>query len=418
MIKINDIKKAKANFWKIVKETPLQYSERLSKEYWANIYLKREDLQIVRSYKIRWAYNLINSLSDKEKANWVVCASAGNHAQWVAITCSHLKVKWTIYMPVTTPEQKVYKTKKFGWKYVDVVLIWDTFDEALAWAKHFEKENNASFVHPFDDDRIITGQATIWLEVFSQIWTRNEDKIDYIICPIWWGWLISWIINLKNEVSIKTKIIWVEPEWAPAMKHSLEVWENRSLHKIDTFVDWAAVKKVWDNTFNYVQNEKIEVYTCHENSICSTIQEYLREDWIVVEPAWALSTDVLKNKEVQEQIKWKTVVLIVSWSNFDFERLPEVKERALKYEWLKRYILVSFPQRPWALKEFLNFFSDNDDITRFEYLKKSNKDKAPALVWIQSNDSKNFDILFEKIKKAWIHFEDITNNDMYFDLLI
>lgn len=418
MIKLSDIEEAKNNFWKIVKETPLQYSERLSKEYWAKIYLKREDLQIVRSYKIRWAYNLINSLSDWEKKNWVVCASAWNHAQWVALTCKDLKIIGTIYMPVTTPEQKVYKTKKFWWEFVDVVLIWDTFDEALMWAKNFEKENNASFVHPFDDERIITGQATIWLEIYNQIESRKEEKIDYIICPIWWWGLVSWIINVKNSLSPNTEVIWVEPAWAPAMKHSLEVWENRSLHKIDTFVDWAAVKKVWDNTFNYVKEEWVEVFLSPENRLCSTIQEYLREDWIVVEPAWALSTDILKEKEIQEKIKWKTVILVISGSNFDFERLPEVKERALKYEWLKRYILVSFPQRPWALKEFLNFFSSSDDITRFEYLKKSNKDKAPALVWIQSDNAHNFEILFEKIKKAWIHFEDITDNDMYFDLLI
>lgn len=418
MIKLEDIKNAKSSFKEIVKETPLQYSERLSKEYWANIYLKREDLQIVRSYKIRWAYNLINLLTNDEKSKWVVCASAWNHAQWVALTCKTLKIKWTIYMPITTPEQKVYKTKKFGWEFVEVVLMWDTFDEALIWAKHFEKEHKASFVHPFDDDRIITWQATVWLEIFEQIKTRNKSDIDYIICPIGWWWLISWIINFKNHISPETKIIWVEPAWAPAMKHSLDVGENRSLHKIDTFVDGAAVKKVWDNTFNYIKEEGIKVFLSPENRLCSTIQEYLREDAIVVEPAWALSTDILKDKDVQEKIKWKTVVLVVSGSNFDFERLPEVKERALKYEGLKRYILVSFPQRPWALKEFLNFFWDNDDITRFEYLKKSNKDKAPALVWIQTNNPNNFDILFEKMKRSWIHFEDITDNDMYFDLLI
>jgi threonine dehydratase len=413
-IKFRDVQKAKENFWKFIKTTPLIKSDRLSKKYDAKIFLKREDLQPVRSYKIRWAFNLISSLSNKEKKAWVVCASAWNHAQWVAITCKELKIKWTIFMPTTTPEQKIYKTKKFWWEYIDVILQWDTFDEALAWARKFQKENKSSFVHPFDDERIIIGQATIWLEIFEQL----KKKPDYIICPIGWWWLVSWLINVISEISKETKIIWVEPEWAAAMKLSLEEWKNISLDKIDTFVDWAAVKKEWDITFKTAKKYWLKVYTCPENRICSTIQEYLREDWIVVEPAWALSTDVLKEKEIQKIIKWKKVVLIISWSNFDFERLPEVKEKSLKYEWLKRYILVDFPQRPWALKEFLNFFWESEDITRFEYLKKSNKEKAPALVWIQTDEPKNFKIFFEKLNKSAIQYDDITDNSMYFDMLI
>lgn len=413
-IKLSKIQKAKENFWHFIKTTPLIYSERLSKKYWANIYLKREDLQPVRSYKIRWAFNLINSLTKKEKLTWVVCASAWNHAQWVAITCNHLKIKWTIFMPTTTPEQKVYKTKKFGWEYVDIVLIWDTFDEALKAAREFEKKYKASFVHPFDDKKIITWQATIWLEIIKQ----SKEKIDYVICPIWWWWLISWLINVFSSLSPKTKLIWVEPLWAPAMYCSIKNWKNETLEKIDTFVDWAAVKRVWDLTFEYVKENKVDIYLSPENRVCSTIQEYLREDWIVVEPAGALSTDILKEKEVQKKIKNKNVVLIISWSNFDFERLPEVKEKSLKFEGLKRYILVNFPQRPWALKEFLNFFWESEDITRFEYLKKSNKEKAPALVWIETSNSENFKIFFEKLNLAWIQYEDITNNWMYFDLLI
>lgn len=414
MIKLASIRNAKNNFWEIVKETPLEYSHRLSKEYGANIYLKREDTQIVRSYKIRWAYNLINSLSQKEKDCWVVCASAWNHAQWVALTCNHLKVKWTIFMPVTTPDQKVYKTKKFGWNYVDVVLLWDTFDDALEWAKKFEKEKWATFVHPFDDKRIITWQATMTLEIFSQ----TKKNIDYIICPIWWWGLISWVINVVSQISPETKIIWVESEWAPACSHSLEVWENRTLHKIDTFVDGTSVKRIWDITFDYIKNAGIEVFLSPEDRVCSTILEYLKEDGIVIEPAWTLSTDILKDPRIKEKIKWKNVVLIVSGWNFDFERLQEVKERSLKYEWLKRYLIVNFPQRPWALKEFLNFLGEHDDITRFEYLKKSNKDRAPVFMWIQTNDPQNFEIMFEKLKKSWIHYKDVTHDSMYFDLLI
>lgn len=413
-IKLNKIIKAKENFWKFIKTTPLILSERLSKKYWAKIFLKREDLQVIRSYKIRWAFNLINSLTKQEKKIGVVCASAWNHAQWVAITCNHLKIKWTIFMPTTTPEIKIYKTKKFGWKYIDIIMMWDTFDEALRWAKEFESKFKTNFVHPFDDEKIITGQATIWLEIIKQL----KEEINYIICPIWWWWLVSWLINVFKQLSPKTKIIWVEPFWAPAMYNSLKNNKNETLEKIDTFVDWAAVKRVWEIPFEYVKEYWLEIFLSPENRVCSTIQEFLREDWIVVEPAWALSTDILKDKEVQKMIKWKNVVLIISWSNFDFERLPEVKEKSLKYEWLKRYILVNFPQRPWALKEFLNFFWENEDITRFEYLKKSNKEKAPALVWIETNNPENFKIFFNKLNLSWIQFEDITDNWMYFDLLI
>lgn len=412
MIKLADIIQAKMNFWNFIKNTNLEKSYRLSKHYQADIYLKREDTQEVRSYKIRWAYNLISSLSKEEKDKWIVAASAWNHAQWVALTCNELKIKWNIYMPVTTPWQKVYKTKKFWWKYINVILTWDTFDDAYLAAREDEKKNWTIFVHPFNDERIIAWQATIWYEIIEKL----KNKPDYIICPIWWWWLVSWMISAINQLSPKTKIIWVEPEWAPAMKESLIIWENISLEKIDTFVDWASVKKVWWKTFEICQKYKLKVITSPENRICSTILEFLREDWIVMEPAWALAIDSLK--DLKNEIKWKSVVVIVSWWNFDFERLPEIKERSMKYEWLKRYLIVSFPQRPWALKEFLNVLWPDDDISRFEYLKKTNKEKAPALIWIETTNKKNFETIFKKLDSCNINYEDITDNDMYFDLLI
>ena len=216
-ITLESIKKAKQDFWDFIKTSPLEFSDRLSQKYDAEIYLKREDLQSVRSYKIRWAFNKINSLSNEEKNAWVVCASAGNHAQWVAITCQELKIKGTIYMPITTPEQKVYKTRKFGWEFVDVVLVWDTFDEALAKSFEFKEKNWATFVHPFDDYKTIEWQATVSLEIF--------DKMvpDYIICPIWGGGFISGQILAKKLLNVHTKIIWAEPLWASWMKKSLEL---------------------------------------------------------------------------------------------------------------------------------------------------------------------------------------------------
>lgn len=411
-ITIEDIKKTKKDFWDFIKTTNLEYCDRLSKKYKAKIYLKREDLQPVRSYKIRWAFNKINSLSEKEKKAWVVCASAWNHAQWFAITCAHLKIKWAVFMPITTPEQKVYKTKQFWWKFCEIFLVWDTFDEALKASEKYQKETWACYVHPFDDPKTIEWQSTIALEIFEQM----EEKLDYIVCPIWWWWVISWIILWTKILSPHTKVIWAEPAWASWMKNSLELWINSSLEKVDIFVDWAAVKKEWELTFKIAKDYCLEIVSCPENRICTTILEYLKEEWMIVEPAWALSTDALK--DLWDKIKWKTVVLIISWSNFDFERLPEVKERSMKYEWLKRYFIINFPQRPWALKDFLNSLWKNDDIERFEYLKKSAKTNAPVFIWIKTDNKKNWKEITKKMEKMWFKYNDITDDDLYFDLLI
>lgn len=411
MITLKDIIAAKLRFWKVVKDTPLQYSERLSKIYWAEIYLKREDLQKVRSYKIRGAYNLISSLSEQERKKWVVCASAGNHAQWFALSCCELKIQWVVYMPVTTPEQKVYKTKQFGGKYIQVHLIWDTFDQALISAQNYQNKTWATFVHPFDDVKIITGQATIWLEIYEKI-----SEPDIIICPIGGGWVISWIITARNLLYKNTEIIGVEPEWAASMMESLKAGKNNSLTKIDTFVDGASVARVWEHNFTICKENSIEVITCPENRICSTILEFLREDGIVLEPAWAIESDALKS--LSGRIKGKKVVVIVSGWNLDFERLPEIKERSLRYEGKKRYYLVKFPQRPWALKSFLEFLGPDDDIARFEYMKKSNRNTAPVMIGIEALWNNNFEKIEQSMGEWWFSFENITNNDMYFNLLV
>lgn len=395
-----------------IKETPLEKSERLSKLYEADIYLKREDRTKVRSYKIRGAFNLISGLSLSEKQAWVVCASAGNHAQWFAITCAHLKVMGTVFMPVTTPEQKVHKTKRFGGEYIDIQLVGDTFDEAFAQSKVFEEESWATFVHPFDDPRIIEWQAGVAIEIIKQL----GEKPDIVICPIGWGWISAGIINVLSELSPTTEIIGVEPAGAPAMKESLEKGKLTALNKLDIFVDGAAVKTVGKTNFAILKKSKVQIHTVPENRVCSTILEYLKEDGIVVEPAGALSTDVLK--DIKEQVKWKKVVVVVSGWNFDFERLPEIKERSRKFEWLKRYFLVSFPQRPGALKDFLACLWPDDDIARFEYLKKSNKDKAPVFIGIETIDKKNFAAVTKKMEKKWFKYTDITDDDLVFDLLV
>lgn len=415
MISQESLLKAKYTLWKFIKPTPLLYSERLSKKYEANIWLKREDLSPVRSYKIRWAYNLISQLTESEKKVWVVCASAGNHAQWVALSCKELKIYGTIFMPRTTPEQKIYKTKQFWGNFIEIVLVGDTFDEAYNEAKKFEKEHQATFVHPFDDERIISGQATVSLEIFDDL-EKKWVTADIIVCPIGWGGVASWTIYGGRYFSPTTKIYGVEPLWAPSMKKALETGENKPLEKVDIFVDGASVKRVGDKTFEICKKYNLPIITCPENRVCSTILEFLKEDWTVVEPAWALATDALK--DMKDVIKWKNIVVIVSGGNFDFERLPEVKERSMKFEGLKRYFVVSFPQRPWALKDFLNCLWDDDDIARFEYLKKSNKDKAPVLIWIETKEKKNFESIVKSMEQLGFKYQDITNDELYFDLLI
>ncbi|MCH8518168.1 threonine ammonia-lyase IlvA [Candidatus Gracilibacteria bacterium] len=411
MLTLENILAAKYRFGEVVKNTPLEYSERLSKKYQAEIYLKREDLQKVRSYKIRGAYNLISSLSKEEQKKGVVCASAGNHAQGFALSCSELGISGVVYMPVTTPEQKVYKTKQFGGKYIEVKLIGDTFDQALKAAKEYEAKNGSTFVHPFDDERTIVGQATLGLEIFEGL-----PEVDMIVAPIGGGGVISGVITTRNILEKNTEIIGVEPEGAASMKRSLELRENTTLEKIETFVDGAAVARVGEMPFRLCRDNNIEVITAPENRICSTILEFLREDGIVLEPAGALESDGLKT--LGERLKGKKVVVIVSGGNLDFERLPEIKERSLRYEGKKRYYLVKFPQRPGALKSFLEFLGPDDDIARFEYMKKSNRNTAPVLIGIEALGKDNFLTIEHNMQENGFSFENITDNDMYFNLLV
>ncbi|NDK08896.1 threonine ammonia-lyase IlvA [Candidatus Gracilibacteria bacterium] len=420
IISLERIIDAKNIFGDFIQTTPLQYSPRLSKKYNAQIYLKREDLNQVRSYKIRGAFYLINSLSEKEKQRGVVCASAGNHAQGFAYSCNKLKIKGTVFMPVTTPEQKVYKTKQFGGKYIDIVLIGDTFDDALKKAREFEKKTKAVFVHPFDDERIIVGQATIGYEIFKQFDEKKSktgiSEPDFIICPIGGGGVISGLISYTKLEKKKTKIIGAEPLGACSMKNSIECKTNSTLDSIDVFVDGAAVGRVGDITFDICNNYSLEIVSCPENRISSTILEYLKEDGIVTEPAGALSTDALK--DLKEKIEGKVVVLIISGGNFDFERLPELKERSMKYEGLKKYFLVNFPQRPGALKEFLECLGKGDDIERFEYLKKSAKNTAPVFIGIKTNDKKNWKNITSNMEKLGFRYKDVTDDELYFSLLV
>lgn len=397
---------------KVVHKTPLQLSRNLSKKYECKVYLKREDLQVVRSYKIRGAYNMMSSLPAETLAKGVVCASAGNHAQGFAYSCKKLNAKGVVFMPVITPNQKITQTKMFGEDFIEVRLTGDTFDDCAAAAKIYTEENGLTFIPPFDDLRIIEGQGTVAVEVLEE-----QADIDYVFIPVGGGGLSAGIGSYFKTYSPKTKIIGLEPEGAPSMYEALKAGHPVTVENIDRFVDGAAVKRVGDITFGICKDVLDDMHLVPEGKICSAILKLYNEDAIVVEPAGALSIAALDN--FAEEIKGKTVVCIVSGSNNDIDRMQEIKERSLQYEGLKHYFLIRFAQRPGALKEFVNHvLGENDDITRFEYMQKHNKETGPALVGVELRSRTDYDALLANMKKYQINFTELNKNDNLFGYLV
>ena len=410
---ISDVNVAAGAIKHVSAVTPLRLSHRFSKLYGANIFLKREDLQEVRSYKIRGAYNKISSLSLKESQNGVVCASAGNHAQGVALSCKLLKIKGTIFMPTPTPLQKVEQVEMFGEDYVDIKLVGDTFDDAYHAAITVCKQQGQTFIHPFNDKKVIEGQATVALEILKQY----NKTIDYLFLPVGGGGLSAGVSSVFKVLSPKTKIIGVEPSGAPSMSVSIKNNENTTLTEIDKFVDGAAVKRVGDLTFPICKANLYDMVTVPEGKICQTILDMYNRDAIVVEPAGALSLAALDS--YAETIKHKTVVCVVSGSNNDITRTAEIKERALLYKNLKHYFIVKFPQRAGALKEFVvNILGPNDDITHFEYTKKSNRENGSAVVGIELKDAKDLHPLIDKMKARNFYGDYLNNTPDLFRFLV
>ncbi len=408
------ILKAKKVLSNVVETTPLKLNEHLSEEFGSKIYLKREDLQVVRSYKIRGAYNLMSQLSAAQKKQGVVCSSAGNHAQGFALSCSLLKIKGIVFMPVTTPKQKVSAVERLGKRYVDIVLSGDTYDDAKNAAIKFTQKENKIFVSPFDHKLIIEGQGTVGLEVLEQM---GKKKIDYVFVPIGGGGLAAGIITWFKQFSPATKIIGVEPAGAPAMEQSIKKNKVILLDKIDSFVDGAAVKQVGHITLPICKKGLDDMVLVPEGRICTRILQLYNQDAIVAEPAGALSIAALDF--YKEQIKGKTVVCILSGGNNDIERMPDIKERSLIYEGLKHYFIIKFPQRSGALKQFVNkVLGENDDITLFEYTKKNSKESGPALVGIEQKNRSDYDALLQRMKKYKVDYIPIQENPMLFNFLI
>ncbi|MEP2058999.1 MAG: threonine ammonia-lyase [Maribacter litoralis] len=410
---LDDVLQAAQTISEISEETPLTDSIRLSKQFDCQIRLKREDLQRVRSYKIRGAFNKISSLTNEERNKGVICASAGNHAQGVAFACCHLKIKGTIYMPSVTPKQKVEQTKLFGGEWVDVVLQGDTFDDSSQAAKIYGDKTGKIFVHPFDDPKIIEGQATVGLELIEQA----KKPIDYLFVCIGGGGLASGLISVFSQLSPSTKIIGVEPKGAPSMKTAIDSGKVVFLEKIDKFIDGAAVKQVGSLTYPICNYYLDNMITVDEGKVCQTILDLYNRDAIVVEPAGALSIAALD--EYKDEIVGKNVVCIIGGSNNDITRTAEIKERALLYGKLKHYFIIRFPQRPGALKEFVvDILGPTDDITHFEYSKKSSRENAPAVVGIELKHPDDLKPLIERMKNNNFYGDYINDKPDLFEYLV
>lgn len=407
-----DFVKAAERLKKVVNRTPVSYNHSLSRKYHCDIFLKREDLQVVRSYKLRGAYNMMSNLPPEQLQRGVVCASAGNHAQGFAYSCKKLNAHGVVFMPTITPNQKVTQTKMFGEDFIEVVLIGDTFDDCSVAAKQYTLENNMVFIPPFDDPRIIEGQGTVGLEILEDV-----SHVDYLFLPVGGGGLAAGVGAYFKTYSPKTIIVGVEPEGAPSMLEALKAGHPVTLDNIDRFVDGAAVKRVGNLTFSICKDVIDVMHLVPEGKVCSTILKLYNEDAIVVEPAGALSIAALD--DFADEIKGKKVVCIVSGSNNDIDRMQEIKERSLQFEGLKHYFLITFAQRPGALREFVNdVLGPNDDITRFEYVQKHNKESGPALVGIELKHRRDYDQLLRNLNSLNFTYTELNKNDHLFGYLV
>ena len=395
-----------------VVHTPLEYNERLSEKYKAEIYLKREDKQVVRSYKLRGAYNMMCQLPSELIQQGVVCASAGNHAQGVAYSCKKLKIKGTIFMPEITPKQKISQTNLFGNGWINIVLIGDTFDDCLAEALRYTEKNNMTFVPPFDNYHVIEGQGTVGVEVLADL-----PETEVVIMPIGGGGLASGAGTYFRQTKPDILLIGVEPEGAPSMDAAFKAGRPIKLDQINRFIDGAAVKSVGLLTYPICREVLDEILLIPEGKVCTSILKLYNEDAIVAEPAGALAVASLDL--CAEQIKGKKVVCIVSGGNNDIERMQEIKEKSLLFEGLKHYFIVRFPQRPGALKLFVNdVLGPHDDITRFEFIKKTERESGPALVGIELKDREDYNGLVEKMKTFKFEIIELNQDQTLFEYLV
>ncbi|MBW6416266.1 threonine ammonia-lyase IlvA [Celeribacter sp. PS-C1] len=397
-------REAEALVRRLFEPTPCLRNDHLSQAFECDVWLKREDLTPVRSYKLRGAWNAMIKAREKDpNIGLFVCASAGNHAQGVAFACRQFGVRGVIFMPVTTPQQKIDKTKVFGGEMVEIRLVGDYFDNTLEAAKTYCAEEGGHFLAPFDDLDVIEGQATVAVEFMSQM------VPDIVVLPVGGGGLSAGVVSYLKATAPQTEVYFVEPMGGRSLKAAVAEGNPVTLSDVDSFVDGAAVARIGELPFESLRDISPDhILACPEDRICSTMLEMLNVEGIVLEPAGALSIDALQ--DIRDEIRGKRVVCVTSGGNFDFERLPEVKERAQRFRNLKKYFILRMPQRPGALREFLDMLGPNDDIARFEYLKKSARNFGSVLIGIETDNPDNFAHLFKKMDAAGLVYRDITSD--------
>ncbi|HEM2865306.1 TPA: threonine ammonia-lyase IlvA, partial [Streptococcus suis] len=415
-ITAKNVEQAYSVLKRVVVRTPLDYSRYLSEKYGATIYLKRENEQRVRSFKIRGAYYAISQLTDDEKSRGVVCASAGNHAQGVAYTCQEMQIPATIFMPITTPQQKIGQVKFFGGDYVEIRLVGDTFDESAKAAQDYTQESGKTFIDPFDDENVQAGQGTVAYEILEEA-EEQTISFDQILVPIGGGGLVAGVSAYLKEHAPEIKIVGVEASGARSMKAAFDKGRPVKLDQIDKFADGIAVQKVGKSTYEVARKYVDRLIGVDEGWISGTILDLYSKLGIVAEPAGAATIAALE--VVKDQIKGQTICCIISGGNNDINRMPEMEERALIYEGIKHYFVVNFPQRPGALREFVNeILGPNDDITRFEYIKRANKGTGPVLIGIALGDKKDYAQFISRLEEFDPQYINLHENDSLYKMLV
>lgn len=416
MITAKNVEQAYEVLKRVVVRTPLDFSRYLSEKYGATVYIKRENEQRVRSFKIRGAYYAISQLSNEEKSLGVVCASAGNHAQGVAYTCQEMQIPATIFMPITTPQQKIGQVRFFGGDFVDIRLVGDTFDESAQAAQEFTKESGKTFIDPFDDENVQAGQGTVAYEIMEEA-QEQTISFDQILVPVGGGGLVAGVSAFLKENAPEIKIIGVEANGARSMKAAFDKGRPIKLASIDKFADGIAVQKVGASTYEVARKHVDKLIGVDEGWISATILDLYSKLGIVAEPAGAATVAALE--VIKDKIKGQTICCIISGGNNDINRMPEMEERALIYEGIKHYFVVNFPQRPGALREFVNdILGPNDDITRFEYIKRANKGTGPVLIGIALGNKEDYVQFLSRLEDFDPQYINLHENDSLYKMLV
>jgi threonine dehydratase len=417
IVPIAQIRQASQRIKDIVILSKIEKNQRLSDKYGCEVWLKREDEQKVRSFKIRGAYNLISKINEESISDEnpvIVCASSGNHAQGVAFSCSHLNLTGKIFMPEVTSNQKIQKVKKIGGANIEIILKGRNYDEAFGFASEYVSSNPTSrLVHPFGDEDVIAGQGTIGLEIYDQM----SDGVDYVVCAIGGGGLISGVGSSLKSIDEHIKIIGVEPSGSSSMAQSLIQCKRVQLDRVDTFCDGVAVNRVGEKTLAICKQVVDQVVVVEEGQVATDLIDLYQIEGIITETAGALCVSALDT--IQDKIRGKKVVCVICGGNNDPMRYPEILERSLIWQGKKHYFIVDFAQRPGALKLLLNdVLGPNDDIVRFEYIKKNNRESGPALIGIQLSDKDDYAILVGNFHTSGITFQEIKTEDLIYQLLI